>query len=53
MIRTEILTHVETLQLAAIGVKCRVVEVGELFCNSVDVTHGDHRRRWAREEKRT
>lgn len=40
MIRTEILTHVETLQLATVRVKCGVVEVGELFRDGVDVGHG-------------
>lgn len=45
MIKTKILTHVETLQLSATRVKCRVVEVGELLCDGIDVGHGDHRQR--------
>lgn len=43
MIRTKILTHVETLQSSAIRVEGGVVEVSELLRDGVDVCHGEQR----------
>ena len=41
-------THVERCEPRTIAVECRVVEVGELVCDSVDVSHGEDERmrRW-------
>ena len=34
-------THVETVEIAPVSIECRVVEVGELLCDGVDVGHGE------------
>lgn len=51
MIRTKILTHVETPQLAAIRVESGVVEIGELLRDSVEVGHDDHGQTEVNEEE--
>jgi hypothetical protein len=53
-IKARLRTHVETEQICAIAIERRVVEIGELLCNCVYVSHGKNEvegKRWLSSEK--